>query len=128
MYMHAVRSADLDLSGTEAGRAATAARCIGPCEFRAATSWHHDQLLAAADSVDGALDLVDLALTWGELDYSGEQFIGPIRWAQFAAEHRWPDPARAKRLFWLAEDIAMHSMPGSGQSSPGTTVQEFIAM
>jgi hypothetical protein len=85
------------------------ARCIGRCAFRDESPWHHDQLLAVAGSVERAVDLLDLAITWGELDYSGEQVIEPARWPQFLAVHRWPDDELAVRLFDLAADIALRS-------------------
>ena len=53
-----------------------------------------------------ALDLVELAVTWSELDYSQEYVIAPQDWLDFAAEHRWEDGETAERLFSAAVDIA----------------------
>ncbi|MEW6153703.1 MAG: hypothetical protein AB1673_06905 [Actinomycetota bacterium] len=53
------------------------------------------------------LDLVEMAVTWAELDYSHEDVIPPRRWLEFAAEHEWEDPDVAERLFSAAAEIAL---------------------
>jgi hypothetical protein len=68
-------------------------------------STHHDSLLTVTDSVDSALDLLEMAVTWDELDYSEKRLIGPSQWDDFLAAHRWKDVVRAQRLFSLAADI-----------------------
>lgn len=85
------------------------AGCSGRCGFRTATRGHHDRLLAVDQNLDVALDLMELAVTWGELDYSGRHLIPPSQWLAFADRHRWQDRERAERIFALAADMAMHS-------------------
>ena len=121
MSIHAVGSAEVhvdDRSNTRPRRTAPkVGRCLEGCEFRGQAPWHHDQLLAAAGSVENAVDLLDVAVTWGELDYSGQELIDPSQWRQFLSAHRWPDRALAGRLFGLAEDIALRCACATGQVS-----------
>jgi hypothetical protein len=56
-----------------------------------------------------ALELLELATTWEELDYSGEAVIPPCDWLDFAAAHTWRDPELASRLFSVATDVASRS-------------------
>jgi hypothetical protein len=79
--------------------------CNASCPFRRFMSTHHDSLLTVTDSLDSALDLLELAVTWDELDYSEKRLIGPSQWDDFLAAHQWTDFARAQRLFGLAADI-----------------------
>ncbi len=74
------------------------------CHF-ARIGAHHDRLLGAASNVSIALELFELALTWEELDYSGEAVIPPVDWLEFAAQHSWDDPELVRRLFTAARDI-----------------------
>ena len=50
-----------------------------------------------------ALELLELAVTWSELDYSDVAVIPPSAWLEFAAEHRWHDPWMVERLFRLTD-------------------------
>ena len=52
------------------------------------------------------VELMELATTWEELDYSGEAVIPPSDWLDFAASHTWRNPELAARLFSLAIDVA----------------------
>jgi hypothetical protein len=79
--------------------------CNASCPFRAFMSAHHDSLLTVTDNLDSALDLLELAVTWDELDYSEQRLIGPSQWDDFLAAHQWKDGVRAQRLFSLAADI-----------------------
>ena len=119
MSIHAVGSVEAQVAeGLRSSPRRTplaAARCLGSCVFREQAPWHHDQLLAASDSVEHAADLLDLAVTWGELDYSGEQLIDPGQWLRFLAAHRWPDHDLAARIFGLAEDVALRSGCATGR-------------
>lgn len=72
---------------------------------------HHDRLLAVETDTDELLELVELAVTWSELDYSHATLIPPSQWIDFAARHQWRDPERAMRIFSLATDIALRSRP-----------------
>jgi hypothetical protein len=53
-----------------------------------------------------AVELLELATTWGELDYSEEAVIPPQDWLDFAAAHTWRDTDTAFRLFSVATDVA----------------------
>lgn len=96
----------------------TEATCIGDCAFRRRASAHHDLLLGVTDSIDRAIDLLELAVTWGELEYSHEDLIRPSQWPSFLASHRWPDARRAESLFRLAADIALLSGRTLRQDDP----------
>ncbi|HWN28618.1 MAG TPA: hypothetical protein VNP37_16750 [Actinomycetospora sp.] len=78
---------------------------------------HHDRLLRVEDDPDELVDLLELAVTWGELDWSEAGVVPPEAWIDFAAGHRWRDPERVLRLFSLAADIALrgpHRLPAPG--------------
>jgi hypothetical protein len=79
------------------------------CGFYDSASAHHDRLLAVERDIDALIDLFDLAVTWGELDYSEQRLIAPLGWAGFVSAHPWRDVERAKQIFQLASDVAMHS-------------------
>ena len=79
---------------------------MGQCHCRFASSAHHEQLLHTATDVAAAVDLVELAVTWDELDYGDEPLIAPHDWHEFWSEHAWPDPDLAFRLFTVALDAA----------------------
>ena len=81
--------------------------CRGRCEFRDQAQWHHDRLLAILSDPDELLELLELAVTWAELDYSSRPVIAPHRWTSFLNSHNWSDPQRAERIFSLATDVAM---------------------
>ena len=83
--------------------------CAGRCGYAGPTRAHHDRLLAIAHDTSAVLDLMELAVTWGELDYSGAAVIPPDLWFQFCERHGWQDPEQAMRIFALANDVAMHS-------------------
>ncbi|MDN5914490.1 MAG: hypothetical protein L0I76_05185 [Pseudonocardia sp.] len=76
---------------------------------------HHDRLLRVEADPDELLELLELAVTWGELDYSGTGVVPPEHWGDFALAHDWQHPERMERLFGLAADIALR--PGAGAGS-----------
>lgn len=82
-------------------------------------SQHHDRLLRVDVDPEELLALLELAVTWHELDYSAEPVVGPAGWADFAARHTWRDPERAERAFSLALDIVGRArtaeMPPAGR-------------
>ena len=84
-------------------------RCPARCAFNRRTKAHHDRLLNVDHDLDEAMELIELAVTWGELDYSERRLVPPSEWAAFFAGHRWSDPDRAERIFSLAADAALHS-------------------
>lgn len=79
------------------------------CRFARTAPRHHDLLLKVEADVAVALELLELATTWEELDYSGEAVIPPCDWLDFAADHNWHDPELAARLFMVATDVAARS-------------------
>jgi hypothetical protein len=79
------------------------------CRYAKTAPLHHDLLLNVEDDVAMALELLELATTWEELDYSGEAVIPPCDWLDFAAAHSWRDPELASRLFSVALDVAARS-------------------
>jgi len=83
--------------------------CAGRCGYAGRTQAHHDRLLAIAHDTSAVLDLMELAVTWGELDYSEADVIPPDLWFPFCECHTWPDQEQAMRIFTLASDVAMHS-------------------
>ena len=83
-----------------------------PCRFATTAPLHHDMLLRVETDVTMAVELIELATTWEELDYSGEAVIPPSDWLDFAAIHPWRDAELALRLFGVATDVAArHPQP-----------------
>jgi hypothetical protein len=74
---------------------------------------HHDRLRSVETDLDELLELLELAVTWSELDYGDVAVVPPERWTDFALAHVWRDPDRMERLFGLAADIALRSAPGA---------------
>lgn len=95
------------MSAAVQAEAVRSIRCRTRCAF--GDHAHHDRLLAVEEDVDALLDLLELAVTWGELDYSTAAVIPPREWPAFLVQHRWKDTQRCERLFALATDIALHS-------------------
>ena len=87
--------------------------CPSPCPYTSSATAHHDQLLRVDQDMDQAMALFELAVTWGELEYSQISLIGPSQWSGFVATHRWQDQGRAEELFSLAVDAASHSVRAS---------------
>ncbi|MQA12770.1 MAG: hypothetical protein GEV09_00970 [Pseudonocardiaceae bacterium] len=97
------------------------ATCRGGC-VDAALRRHHDRLLAVETDGDELLELFELAVTWGELDYSREPLVPPQQWLDFALCHQWRDPDRMLRVFSLATDIASRSSRGDTAAAPRNPV------
>jgi hypothetical protein len=89
------------------------AQCPQGCAFDGVTIEHHDQLLTVDQNLDQAMALMELAVTWGELDYSEAPLIPPSQWSDFVACHGWRVQGRAQRVFSLAVDAANHSVNAS---------------
>lgn len=85
----------------------TALRCRPGCSVPTAARHHHDRLLTVEFDIDELLELIELAVTWGELDYSDAGVVPPNQWLDFAACHEWRNPDRAARIFGVATDIAL---------------------
>jgi hypothetical protein len=62
------------------------------------------------------LELIEIAVTWHELDYSEAEVVPPSEWEQFAQRHRWAEPGRAEWAFLLATDIVRKGRPRSGKA------------
>ncbi|MCE3552694.1 hypothetical protein LWC33_14655 [Pseudonocardia sp. RS11V-5] len=80
------------------------AHCRGECTA-AVLRDSHDRLLEVDTDPDALLELIETAVTWHELDYSGCAVVGPQEWLTFADRHRWVHPERAAWAFALAVDI-----------------------
>lgn len=74
---------------------------------------HHDRLLTVDVDVDELLALLEMAVTWYELDYSDHPVVGPAEWAAFAQTHDWTYPERAEQAFNLALDIVGRAAAGA---------------
>lgn len=86
--------------------------CRGECDVAIRHRAHHDRLLAVDTDAEALLDLLEIAVTWHELDYSEAELVGPEHWLTFADQHDWTDPDRAARVFSLAVDIVgRHTVP-----------------
>jgi hypothetical protein len=79
------------------------------CPAAAAQAGHHDALLRVDRDPDQLLALMEMAVTWHELDWSAADVIGPEHWPTFARRHSWVYPERAETAFLLAGDILAHS-------------------
>jgi hypothetical protein len=79
------------------------------CRFAERAPSHHDILVNVESDVAMALELMEMAATWEELDYSGEVVIPPHEWMEFATAHPWRDADVATRLFSVATDVALRS-------------------
>jgi hypothetical protein len=75
------------------------------CPFARAAPIHHDALLQVEHDLDALLSLLELAVTWHELDYADESIVPPCYWVEFAATHSWRCAATVDRIFGLAVDI-----------------------
>lgn len=94
-------------------------RVAAPCPCRFANMrGHHDRLVRAATDVAMTVDLLELAVTWNELDYSREPLIPPADWLDFVGQHRWPDVTMAERLFTAAADVALRRPPAVATADP----------
>lgn len=80
------------------------ARCRDACDYDAGSVWH-DTLTRVESDSDALLDLMELALTWHELEYSETTTLSPDQWPSFMECHHWDDPDRAERIFSIAADV-----------------------
>lgn len=71
--------------------------------------------MAIEDDPDVLLELMELAVTWPELEYSEMPIIPPDRWMIFVESHPWADPDRVERIFGVATDIVMAATRASKQ-------------
>jgi hypothetical protein len=80
---------------------------------------HHDRLLAIDTDPSVLLELIELAVTWHELDYSDAEVVPPHEWELFAERHRWAYPERAESAFLLASDIVRRGRSRGGRTRFG---------
>src|SRR5262245_36977421 len=98
----------------------TSIRCGKRCAFGTGPlAAHHDRLLATETDLEALLEFMELAVTWGELDYSTSDVIPPPMWAAFWEQHGWRDATTMRRFFDLATDLARRSQAG-GRASGDT--------
>lgn len=113
MTVHPSDAAVVVLAGPAPARSGCRARCRDTVR-RA----HHDRLLRVEADADELVELLELAVTWSELDYSGAALVPPEEWADFAADHDWCNPERVERLFGLAVDIALRPAGPAATARP----------
>jgi hypothetical protein len=101
---------------TQMRRSPAALSC---CTVQSALRAHHDRLLRVDTDLDSMLDLFELAVTWGELDYSEAPVLAPVLWLDFARDHHWRFPERAERIFSLATDVAFRARPAAARDELG---------
>ena len=91
------------------------ADCCG-CRFEQSAPAHHRRLLALeTQPMTSLVELIEMAATWGELEYGEtEPVIPPGEWIDFAAEHAWVD---ADRVFDAL--VALSSLVPRAQSTAG---------
>jgi hypothetical protein len=100
--------------------------CRGACASAAEHPEHHDRLLTVDSCVDAVLELLEMAVTWHELDWSGTSVVGPEHWLTFAGEHDWADPERAERVFILAADVVGRAAAGPPPENALAAVIELV--
>jgi hypothetical protein len=81
--------------------------CLDTCGFEAAAQWHHARLTSVEHDPDALVELLELAVTWHELEYSQSAYIPPDQWMDFVVNHCWGDPDRVARVFSVATDVVM---------------------
>jgi phosphosulfolactate synthase len=87
---------------------------------------HHDRLLTVDSNVDALLELLEIAVTWHELDYSETPVVSPQEWLTFTDDHAWRHPDRARQAFSLAVDIASRRAAGPVRERPLADVIELV--
>jgi len=78
------------------------------CRFQARAPAHHDRLLEIERyPFDGLVELIEIAATWHELEYSeGESLVEPRLWPEFAELHGWERPNRVMDLMLSLASLA----------------------
>jgi hypothetical protein len=94
--------------------------CRRACSFLGAEAWHHARLMAIEDDPEVLLELMELAVTWPELEYSETSTITPDRWMTFFENHSWADPDRVRRIFSVATDMVMTATRASKRATAAT--------
>ena len=107
-----------DLGPSATSRGPVRATCAPGCRPAPAHRAHHDRLLCVEHDADAVLDLMELALTWYELEYDPSTLLGPEQWTGLVAAHHWADADRVERIFGLALDVAARSRPALRMVGP----------
>lgn len=100
--------------------------CRGRCAHAGSHPEHHDRLLAVDTDVEALLELLEVAVTWHELDYSESSVVPPRHWARFLDRHIWRQPEVAERAFRLAEDIVRCRGELSSEGRPADVVRLVV--
>jgi hypothetical protein len=87
---------------------------------------HHDRLRTVDVDMEELLALLEMAVTWYELDYTETPVLGPAYWATFAEDHDWTHPERAERAFSMAVDIVARAAESASPPAPLATVLQFV--
>jgi hypothetical protein len=94
---------------------ASNSRCRAACAFGGVMVEHHDRLRAIEEDPDALVELMELAVTLPELDYSEVPIIPPGLWMAFVDSHVWVSPHRVERTFSVATDIVRTAERASRQ-------------
>lgn len=100
--------------------------CRGQCALASRYPEHHDRLLTVDTDPAALLDLLEIAVTWHELDYSESDLVGPADWLTFAETHTWRCPDQARRALSLAVDIVGRHSVGSAPRTPLAEVIQLL--
>lgn len=87
---------------------------------------HHDRLLTVDTDTDALLELMELAVTWHELDHPRERLVPPVEWSTFAERHHWVCPERAEQAFLLAVDVVDRGAPRRRAPRGRTTMLDLV--
>lgn len=90
-------------------------RCRAACAFVGVMVGHHNRLMAIEEDPDALLELMELAVSLPELDYSDMPIIRPGLWMAFVDSHVWVSPHRVERIFSVATDIVSTAERASRQ-------------
>lgn len=79
------------------------------CRFERLAPEHHRRLAALEERPwEGLVELVEMAATWGELEYGErEPIIGPADWIDFAEQHSWRDSTRVGDVMIALASLAL---------------------
>ena len=88
------------------------------CSFQRSHPEHHERFVQIeSEGIYGATELVALALTWDELDYSDYPVIAPDQWPSFVAAHQWHDAEAVGELVDVALDCLRRGRRGVARAA-----------
>ncbi|MEV5966366.1 hypothetical protein AB0L70_31655 [Kribbella sp. NPDC051952] len=94
--------------------------CCG-CRFERRAPAHHRRLVALeAQPMNSLVELIEMAATWGEIEYGEiEPVIPPDEWIDFAEAHAWDDGNRVfDALVALASLVPRARTTAANRSAP----------